>query len=100
MELMSYSLHIYNKGARNFFIPNIILVFFLELGEAYISYREIHEKSSGVVSAVCFTIYTLSIYPSAYKQLRRHLPNPFRVFSCITKDDEDLNNLFKYILIY
>ena len=33
-----------------------------------------------------FTLYTLSIYPSAHKQLSRHLPNPFRGFHsrCIT----------------
>ena len=34
-------------------------------------YRGIHEKG-----------YTLSIYPSAHIQLRRHLPNPFREFPC------------------
>ena len=47
------------------------------------SYREIHEKGSGeFVSAVCYIIY--SIYLSlCTKQLRRHLPNPFREFPCI-----------------
>ena len=29
------------------------------------------------------TLYTLSIYLSAPKQLRRHLPNPFRELPCI-----------------
>ena len=43
------------------------------------SCRGICEKGSvDVVSAVYYTIYT--IYPPAHKQLRRHLPNPFREF--------------------
>ena len=36
-----------------------------------------------VSSLLCVTLYTLSIYPSANKQLRRHLPNPFCKFPCI-----------------
>ena len=28
-------------------------------------------------------LYTLPNYPFAHKQLRRHLPNPFREFPCI-----------------
>ena len=41
-----------------------------------VEYRGINEKGSvDVESAICYTIYTLSIYPSAHKQLRRHLPN-------------------------
>ena len=31
-------------------------------------------------SQLFVTLYTLSIYPFAHKQLRRHLPNPFREF--------------------
>ena len=34
-------------------------------------------------SQLSVTLYTQSIYPSAHKQLRRHLPNPFREFPCI-----------------
>ena len=43
----------------------------------------IHGKGSGDVSQVFVTLYTLSIYPSAHKELRRHLPNLFREFPCM-----------------
>ena len=33
-------------------------------------------------------LYTLYIYPSAHKQLRRHIPNPFREFPYISDDSE------------
>ena len=36
-------------------------------------------------SQLFVTLYTLSIYPSAQKQLRRHLPNHFREFPCTTQ---------------
>ena len=41
-------------------------------------------------------ICTLSIYSSAHKQLRRHLPNPFREFSC-TCSHCSINNLYIYL---
>ena len=54
-------------------LPKRFLANFLDF---YVIYRGIREKGSGdVVSAVCYTICTLSIYPSAHKQLR-HLQNP------------------------
>ena len=34
-------------------------------------------------SQLFVTLYTLSIYPSTQRQLRRHLPNPSREFPCI-----------------
>ena len=51
------------------------------LVELFIWHRGIHEKGSGDVVTAVFTLYTLSIYLSAHKQLRRHLPSPFREFS-------------------
>ena len=36
-------------------------------------------------SQLLVTIYTLSTYPSAHKQLRRHLPNPFCEFPYFQK---------------
>ena len=51
-------------------------------------YRGIHDKASGdVVSAVCYTIYTIHLSLYTHKQLRRHLPNPFRKFPCIMYDE-------------
>ena len=44
-------------------------------------YRGIHKKGSGdVVSAVCYTIYITYLSLCTKKQLRRHLPKPFREF--------------------
>ena len=48
------------------------------------TYRGIHERVREMSSQLFVSLYTLSIYPSAHKQLRRHLPNPFREFPCIT----------------
>ena len=36
------------------------------------------------------TIYTLSVYSSAHKQMRRHLLNPFREFPCINGEEQIL----------
>ena len=45
-----------------------------------LKYMGIHKKGSeDVVSAVCYTKYTISLNR---KHLRRHLPNPFCEFSC------------------
>ena len=44
------------------------------------------------------TLYTLSIYPSAHKQLRRHHPNPFLEDLFCTRPTKDLNpNTFSQI---
>ena len=37
-----------------------------------------------VLSQLFVTLLTISIYPSANKQLRRHLPNSFRELPCIS----------------
>jgi hypothetical protein len=47
------------------------------------AYRGINGKGREMSSYLCVTLYTLSIYPSAHKPLRRHIPNPFREFPCI-----------------
>ena len=45
------------------------------------------QKGFGEMSSQLFvTLFTLSIYQSAHKQLKRNLPNPFREFSCIGMD--------------
>ena len=41
--------------------------------------KRVREMSSNLF----VLLYTPSIYPSAHKQLRRHIPNPFREFPCI-----------------
>ena len=46
------------------------------------------------LSCLLHYIYTVSIYPSAHKLLRRHLPNPFREFPCIKKEAWTLNIIF------
>ena len=62
---------------------------------SFSSYRGIHEKGSeDVASAVCYTIYTLYL-SSANKQLRRHLPNPLREFSCLIIKNFNLINCIK-----
>ena len=48
------------------------------------SQKRVREMSSQMF----VTLYTLSIYPSAHKQLRRHLPNLFREFPCSSISDE------------
>ena len=52
-------------------------------GKLRFSYKVIHGKGSG--DQLFVTLYSLSIYPSAHKQTRRHLPNSFREFSCSLK---------------
>ena len=48
------------------------------------TFRGIHQKGLGDLSVQLFvTLYTISICPSAHKQLRRYLLNPFREFPCI-----------------
>ena len=65
----------------NFFVLKGDNIYFLDL-----TYRGIHEKGLGdVVSAVSYTIYILSIYPSVHRQLRQ-LSNPFREFPCILRN--------------
>ena len=39
---------------------------------------EFMKRVREISSQLFATLYTLDIYPSAHKQLRRHLPNPFR----------------------
>ena len=36
-------------------------------------------------SQLFIALFTLSIHPSAHKQLSRHLSNPFREFPCISQ---------------
>ena len=54
----------------------------------YFKYRKIHKRVREISSQLFVTlhIYTVSIYPSAHKLLRRHLPNPSREFPCIRKE--------------
>ena len=40
--------------------------------------------------------YTLTICPSAHKQLRLHLPTPFREFLCITSKETRINRNNKH----
>ena len=42
-------------------------------------------KGFGRCRLSCVTLYTISIYHSAHKHLRRHLLNPFREFPCNTE---------------
>ena len=44
---------------------------------------ELTKRVLELSSQLLVTLYTLSIYPSAHKQLRRHPSNPFCEFPCI-----------------
>ena len=43
---------------------------------------EFTERVREMSSQLSYYIHYLCIYPSAHKQLRRHLPTPFHEFSC------------------
>ena len=50
-----------------------------------------------MLSQLYVTLYALSTYPSAHKELRRHLQNPFRKFPCsiLVKLKRHLQNPFR-----
>ena len=58
---------------------------------------EFRKRVRETSSQLFFTLYTLSIYPSA--QLRWHLPNPFREFPYITFDITILSDLI-FLRVY
>ena len=51
----------------------------------FISHWEFTKRVLEMSSQLFVTLYTPSIHPSAHKQLRRHLPNPFCEFPFIIK---------------
>ena len=53
-------------------------------GEATYCTGEFTKRVRETSSQLFDTLYTLSINPYTHKQLRRHLPNPFRKFPCST----------------
>ena len=70
----------------------------VRFGAVRVKYRGIHEKGSDdVVSSVCYTIYTLSIYPSAHNQMIRHHPNPFREFPCRRRNSIKFWQLVRFV---
>ena len=75
----------------------ILHIIFIVQNIKLLNYREICGKGSDVVvSAVCYTIFT--IYPSAHKQLRRHHPEPLSRIPLYYKD-EDTEIIIRITLI-
>ena len=64
--------------------------------------RWIHEKGSGDVVSTVWYIYSISFYPSAHKQLSRHLPNHFSEFPCkfmwLFRDNVNVNGRILSVL--
>ena len=65
-----------NRKNNDFFAHFLVVKNWLFLAGEFT--KRVREKSSQLFVA----LYTLSIYPSAHNQLRRHLPKPFREFPC------------------
>ena len=55
---------------------------------------EFMKRVRDMSSHLFVTLYTLSTYPSAHKELRRHLQNPFRKFPCSILDKLKLHCMY------
>ena len=58
--------------------------------------KRVREMSSQLL----VTLYSLSIYPSAHKQLRRHLPNPFCEFHWSTHEGSHFKSTMPSTFVY
>ena len=64
------------------------------------STEEFRKRVKEMSSQLFVTQYSIyAIYPSAHKQLRQHLPNPFREFPCTSQNKQYWSYLCKTMLL-